>query len=162
MDLFYRLYDAAGGKADGPEVPPARDYIKEGGTDGVRQFVPDRILSGEELAKTVAANAGALYDNARKCRCRRYFRGAHASARHAFAKLARLYPEARFPPVTLVIGRNNSGGTTGKSGVLIGLEVVLSHHAGEGRHRRVHDHPDHARVRPRAAVPRWRRRRPSG
>src|SRR5262249_46490645 len=42
----------------------------------------------------------------------------------AFRKLAEIDPQATFPPVTILIGRNNSGGTTGKSGVLIGLEVV--------------------------------------
>ena len=42
----------------------------------------------------------------------------------AFQRLAALDPQATFPPVTILIGRNNSGGTTGKSGVLIGLEVV--------------------------------------
>jgi hypothetical protein len=38
--------------------------------------------------------------------------------------MAAIDPGATFPPVTVLIGRNNSGGTTGKSGVLIGLEVV--------------------------------------
>ncbi len=118
VDLFYRLYDAAGGKPTAEVLD--RDYIK-GGTDGVRQFVPHRILSGEELAKTVAEN-GALYDNARKCL--QALPAVRTRLHTAFAKLARLYPEARFPPVTILIGRNNSGGTTGKSGVLIGLEVV--------------------------------------
>lgn len=47
-----------------------------------------------------------------------------AKLKGAFARLATIYPEAIFPPVTILIGRNNSGGTTGRSGVLIGLEVV--------------------------------------
>nr|WP_246428381.1 DUF2268 domain-containing putative Zn-dependent protease [Sphingobium scionense] len=42
----------------------------------------------------------------------------------AFQRLADLDPQATFPPVTILVGRNNSGGTTGKSGVLIGLEVA--------------------------------------
>ena len=42
----------------------------------------------------------------------------------AFKKLAEVDPEATFPPVTVLVGSNNSGGTTGKAGVLIGLEVA--------------------------------------
>jgi hypothetical protein len=42
----------------------------------------------------------------------------------ALSRLAQLDPDAVFPPVTVLIGRDNSGGTTGKSGVLIGLEVA--------------------------------------
>ena len=42
----------------------------------------------------------------------------------AFRRLAEIDPKSTFPPVTILIGANNSGGTTGKSGVLIGLEVA--------------------------------------
>jgi hypothetical protein len=42
----------------------------------------------------------------------------------ALSRLSQLDSDATFPPVTVLIGRNNSGGTTGKSGVLIGLEVA--------------------------------------
>ena len=47
-----------------------------------------------------------------------------ARLRGFFRRLAVLDPQASFPPVTILIGRNTSGGTTGKSGVLIGLEVA--------------------------------------
>jgi uncharacterized protein YjaZ len=36
------------------------------------------------------------------------------------------YPEALIPPVIVTIGRGNTGGTTGPSGVLIGLETICS------------------------------------
>jgi hypothetical protein len=117
VDLFYRLYDAADGKPTAEALQ--HDYI-DAGTDGVRQFVPKRIVSGEELAKYVAANPD-VYANAR--RCLPALPAVRARLHTAFGKLARLYPEARFAPVTILIGRNNSGGTTGKSGVLIGLEA---------------------------------------
>ena len=91
VDLFYRLYDAAHGKPSAEILD--RDYI-QGGTDGVRQFVPSRILSGEALAKTVAENP-ALYDNARKC-LPALPASAHASAHGVRQAAARLYPEARF------------------------------------------------------------------
>src|SRR6185369_16721155 len=62
------------------------------------------------------------YDRARICAAA--LPGAGRRLARSFRILASLFPEARFPPVTILIGRDNSGGTTGPSGVLIGLEVV--------------------------------------
>lgn len=45
------------------------------------------------------------------------------SIRARYRRLAELYPEAIFPPVYFEIGRLNSGGTTGTSGMLIGAEM---------------------------------------
>ncbi len=43
--------------------------------------------------------------------------------RAGLARLVTLYPEATVPDVTFVIGRLNSGGTAGPSGMLIGLDI---------------------------------------
>jgi hypothetical protein len=118
VDLFYRIYDAAHGAPTGLDLQ--RDYI-DGGSDGVRQFVPYRIKSGADLAEKIAKNRD-LYDHARDCMS--VLPAVKARLASAFQKLADIDPDATFPPVTILIGRNNSGGTTGKSGVLIGLEVV--------------------------------------
>ncbi|MFL9841248.1 DUF2268 domain-containing putative Zn-dependent protease [Sphingomonas sp. ST-64] len=115
---FYRLYDAAKGKPSATTLQ--RDYIDRG-TDGVRQFVPYRIMSGEALALEVV-NEAEVYRQARSCM--KALPAVKAKLQGAFRRLAALDPQATFPPVTILIGRNNSGGTTGKSGVLIGLEVV--------------------------------------
>lgn len=115
---FYRLYDAADGKPSGNTLQ--QDYINKG-TNGVRQFVPYRIISGEVLAKEVSSEE-AVYRQARSCK--EVLPAVKAKLQGAFRRLAVLDPRATFPPVTILIGRNNSGGTTGKSGVLIGLEVV--------------------------------------
>lgn len=120
VDLFYRVYDAAGGKPTAEALQ--RDYI-EAGTPGVREFTPNRIISGERLALRIAEKP-EVYAKARACAG--VLPRVKARLRPAFRKLARLYPEARFPPVTILIGRNNSGGTAGPSGVLIGLEVVCA------------------------------------
>jgi hypothetical protein len=118
VDLFYRIYDAAGGAPNADALQ--HDYI-DAGSDGVRQFVPDRIKSGEALAKTIAGNA-SVYNNARACMAA--LPAVRARLAPVFKKLAALDLDAVFPPATILIGRNNSGGTTGNSGVLIGLEVV--------------------------------------
>ena len=118
VDLFYGIYDAAGGAPSADALQ--HDYI-DAGSDGVRQFVPDRIKSAEAFAKTIAGNP-TVYINVRACMAA--LPAVRARLAQVFKKLAALDPEAVFPPVTILIGRNNSGGTTGSSGVLIGLEVV--------------------------------------
>ncbi|MDE2560735.1 MAG: lytic murein transglycosylase [Sphingomonadales bacterium] len=118
--LFYRVYDAAHGAPTGDDLQSR--YI-EAGTDGVRQFVPNRILSGEHLADVIAHRRPA-YERARNCQTALPKVSARLSG--AFRRLARLYPQATFVPVTILIGADNSGGTTGPSGVLVGLEVVCT------------------------------------
>ncbi len=118
VDLFYRVYDAAGAAPTAPELQAG--YL-DAGSDGVRQFIPDRIRSADALAKTIASHR-EVYEGARKCAAT--LPAVRTRLQQVFAELAKLDPEARFPPVIVLIGRNNSGGTTGPSGVLIGLEVV--------------------------------------
>ena len=118
VDLFYGIYDAAGGAPSADALE--RGYI-DAGSEGVRQFIPSRIKSAEALAKTIADNR-AVYDKARACMAA--LPAVRARLANVFKKLAAIDPDAIFPPITVLIGRNNSGGTTGKSGVLIGLEVV--------------------------------------
>jgi hypothetical protein len=118
VDLFYKIYDTAGGAPTADALQ--HDYI-EAGSDGVRQFIPSRIKSAEALSMTVAGNP-AIYNNARACMTA--LPAVRTRLAIIFEKLAAIDSRATFPPVTILIGRNNSGGTTGKSGVLIGLEVV--------------------------------------
>jgi predicted Zn-dependent protease DUF2268 len=118
VDLFYRIYDAAGGA---PNADALQHSYIDAGSDGVRQFIPNRIKSAEALAKTIAGNP-TVYDNARACMAA--LPAARTRLAIVFKKLAAIDPDATFPPVIVLIGRNNSGGTTGKSGVLIGLEVT--------------------------------------
>lgn len=118
VDLFYSIYDAAGGAPSADALQ--RGYI-DAASDGVRQFIPHRIKSAEALAKTISENR-AVYEKARACIAA--LPAVRARLAGVFKKLAAVDPDAIFPPVIILIGRNNSGGTTGKSGVLIGLEVV--------------------------------------
>jgi len=118
VDLFYSIYDAAGGA---PNADALQHGYIDAGSDGVRQFIPSRIKSAEALAKTIASNP-AVYNNARTCMAA--LPVVRVRLQTVFKKVAVIDPDAIFPPVIVLIGRNNSGGTTGKSGVLIGLEVV--------------------------------------
>lgn len=118
VDLFYRIYDAAGGHPDAPTLQ--RDYL-DAGSEGVRQFIPQRIRSADALAKAVATQRD-VYEKARACAAA--LPAARARLAGVFRRLAAIDPDATFPPVIVLVGRNTSGGTTGRSGVLIGLEVV--------------------------------------
>ena len=42
----------------------------------------------------------------------------------SFRKLDQLYPDARFPPVTIVVGRAKTVGVADETGVMIGLEAL--------------------------------------
>lgn len=116
--LFYRIYDAAGGRPTGEELQ--KGYI-DAGSEGVRQFIPHRIISGAALAAAIIKHH-ADYEGARKCRAA--LPAVKVLLEGALHRLSQLDPDARFPPVTVLVGRDNSGGTAGKSGVLIGLEVA--------------------------------------
>jgi hypothetical protein len=118
VQRFYKLYDASHGAPSGSTLQ--REYI-EAGSDGVRQFIPNRIVSGSSLAETIQQNR-AVYDQARNCMV--VLPKVKARLQTAFRELLRLDPQATLPPVTILVGGNNAGGTTGKSGVLIGLEVA--------------------------------------
>src|SRR5258708_17840362 len=118
VDLFYRIYDAAGGAPNADALQ--HDYI-DAGSDGVRQFIPNRIKSAEALSMTIAGNP-TVYKNARACMAD--LPAVRARLALVFKNLAARHPDAVLPPITILIGRNNSGGTTGNSCVLIGLEVV--------------------------------------
>lgn len=118
VDLFYRVYDAARGA---PTAAALQAGYLDAASDGVRQFIPDRIRSADALAQTIAAHR-EVYENARTCVAA--LPAVRPRLEQMFARLAKIDPQARFPPVIVLIGRNNSGGTTGQSGVLIGLEVA--------------------------------------
>jgi hypothetical protein len=118
VNLFYRVYDAAGGLPSKSQLQ--HDYI-DAGSNGLRQFAKVRDLSGETLASALAKHPED-YSDARRCVVA--LDGVRRRVTSALGKLGELYPEAKYPPVTILIGRNNTGGATSAAGVLIGLETI--------------------------------------
>lgn len=125
VDRFYRVYDEAGGRPSADRL--RRGYI-EAGSAGVREFVPNRILSPEALAAAIGKDR-PTYERARQCRAA--LPAVDRRMRATYLAFQTALPEADLPDTTILIGRGNSGGTTGRSGVLIGLEVVCD--PGPGR-----------------------------
>jgi hypothetical protein len=115
---FYAVYDKAHGT---PSAAALQAGYLDGGSAGLQQFVQARIFSAQKLADAIGKSPGVFRD-ARQCVP--MLPAAREQLRQVFSELTRLDPQAALPPVTIVIGRNNTGGTTTPGGVTIGLEVV--------------------------------------
>jgi hypothetical protein len=99
------------------------DYLRRG-TDGLRDFVPLRIVSGERLAETVTAHR-ARYEAARQSNLT--VAGLEPEIREIYHAMKALYPEAVFSDLYFVIGRLNTGGTISQRGLLIGADMYTDH-----------------------------------
>lgn len=123
VDLFWQAYDEwkAAGKAEPDQLAAilGRDYIKKG-SQGVQDFIPHRIVSGDALARVILKDP-------------KYYEAVRANTekmqefvpeiRRGFERLQQIYPDAIFPPVYFVIGGRNSGGTDSAKGLIIGAEM---------------------------------------
>lgn len=121
VDRFYEIYDAADGHPDAETLQ--RDYLDRG-SDGLHELARLRRVTGKSIADAIAKRPG-IYANARHCveglpRVRERLRA-------AMRKLGDLYPDARFPPVTIAIGRGKPVGIGGRdTGVQIGAEALCA------------------------------------
>jgi hypothetical protein len=115
---FFSVFDQAGGAPTAAQLQ--RDYL-DPGSDGLHQFVTSRIGSAQKLAEKIEKTP-ALFEQARACADA--LPGIRERLESVFVKLAEIYPPANFPPVTIVVGRGTTGGTTTPAGVIIGLETI--------------------------------------
>jgi len=118
---FYQVYDAAGGHPSAAQLQ--QDYL-DAGSDGLHQLAKLRNVTGERIADALAKRP-EMYVEARKCVAvlPRVRQRLHA----ALGKLGALYPQARFPPVTIAVGRGKPVGVgSPATGVQIGLEALCS------------------------------------
>lgn len=115
---FWAAYDA-GGK-DGAAGEFQTRYLNAA-SPGLADFIAKRNVTAASLAQMVSAfpryfvsiraSNVALADNT-----------VAAKIRANYTTIKSLYPAATFPPVTLLIGRFSTGGTTANSGLLIGYD----------------------------------------
>lgn len=122
ITLFWNVVTRA--PDDSLETWLQRGYL-DAGTVGLRDFIPNRILSASALA-THYRRVRARYDSVRSSTERVV--EAEPAIRKAFHEFKRIYPEAVFPDVYFVIGRFNSGGTASRNGLLIGAEMYRDPH----------------------------------
>jgi len=118
---FYEVYDAAGGHPTAEQLQ--HDYI-DPGSEGLHHLAQARNVTGERIAKTLAEHP-EIYSDARRCMV--VLPRVRQRLRTALLELARLYPEAKTPPVTIAVGRGKPVGVgSPASGVQIGLEALCA------------------------------------
>lgn len=123
VDLFYRIYDANAGRPDAEQLQ--RDYL-DAGSDGLRTLARVRNVTGTRIAEAIATRPD-IYVEAR--RCAEVLPRVRTRVDAALQIFRRLYPEARFPPVTIAVGRGRPvavGSPT--TGVQVGLEALCATH----------------------------------
>jgi hypothetical protein len=119
IEHFWAAYDAS---ASGDVAQAFQTQYLDRASPGLRDFMAARSVTAASLATMVRAYP-------------RYFAGIRASTlrlatddavqsriRAGYRKLADMYASSVFPPVTFLIGRFSTGGTTSSTGMLIGLE----------------------------------------
>lgn len=114
---FWQAFDARATLGTAPAIDSL--YFKLA-TPGLKDWIRLRLPDLNAFATTVDRAAG-YYASARASTLR--IEGAEPHIREALATLKGLYPDAVFPDVYFVVGRLSSGGTTARSGLLIGAEM---------------------------------------
>ena len=119
VSLFYKVYDAAGGHPTTEQLQ--NDYL-DAGTDGLRTFARLRNTTAARIEEAIAKQP-QLYATAR-----------HGSEvlptvkirlKLALGKLREIYPAAKFPAITIAVGRGKPVAIGSPvSGVQIGLEAL--------------------------------------
>ncbi len=119
VSRFYALYDSAGGK---PSVAQLRGYLAEGSA-GLAELAKARRVTPEGIAESIASQP-ELYAQGRNCLAE--LPAVKQRLTQVFSNLQAIYPQTRFPPVTIAVGRGRPVGLTSKSGVIIGLEALCA------------------------------------
>jgi hypothetical protein len=120
VDAFYRLYDASHGHPTAEQLQ--HEYL-DPGSAGLHRLAQLRKVTGASIAQALDKRPD-MYLNAKRCMAvLDAGRGRVAGALH---RLGQLYPEARFPPITIAIGRGKPVGVTDATGVMIGLESLCA------------------------------------
>lgn len=118
---FYKIYDAAGGHPTAEQLQ--RDYL-DPGSDGLHRFARLRDITGARIATTLSAHP-EVYVDARRCTA--VLPRARQRLAQALGKLGELYPDAKFPPVTIAVGRGKPAAVGSPvDGVMIGLEAMCA------------------------------------
>lgn len=124
IDLFWKAYDHWTKDLNSAPEKLAEvlqhDYLDQG-SQGVKDFIPHRIVSAENLARRIL-DRRAYYEGVRNNT--ELIKTSIPEIRKAFNELKRIYPAAVFPPVFFVIGAVNSGGTSTDHGLIMGAEML--------------------------------------
>ena len=118
---FYKLYDATNGHPTADQLQ--HDYL-DPGSDGLHNLARARNVTGARIADNIVKHP-EIYTDARQCMAA--LPRVRQRVGVALRELGRLYPEARFPPVTIAVGRGKPVGVGSPvTGLQIGLEALCA------------------------------------
>ncbi len=118
---FYRVYDAAGGHPTADQLQ--HDYL-DPGSEGLHHFAKARNITGTRIADTLAKRP-ELYSDAKRCMA--VLPRVRERLKAALGTLRDLYPEAKFPPVTIAVGRGKPVAIGSPvTGIQVGLEALCA------------------------------------
>lgn len=121
VDRFFALYDAADGA---PTADQLQTVYLDQGSSGLKHFASIRNITGERIAAAIASRP-EMYIDARRCAAT--LPAARRRVGEALERLAALYPEARFPPATISVGRGRPVAVaSAENGINIGLEALCA------------------------------------
>lgn len=118
VDRFFALHDDPALAAN-PDALAAR-YLADA-SPGLREFMTMRRITPERLAAALR-DKPQVFADARGCAAK--LGNVRTRLVAATDRLAALYPPARFPPITIAIGRGATAGTANARGLYIGLEAL--------------------------------------
>ena len=118
INLFWECFDRAKPNFDTTYFAP---YL-ENGSQGVKDFIPYRIISAKALAQKIKEETAA-YEviRSRSLKIEADFK---KEIKAIYQKLKEVYAPAVYAPAYFVIGRFNSGGTASSNGIIMGVEMM--------------------------------------
>ena len=119
IEHFWKAYDSGG--SNGATAPFQTEYLDKA-SPGLADFIASRNVTASSLAGMVRTFPRYFAD-IRGSTLRLATDGVvQGRIRAGYRKIRDMYGPAVFPPVTFLIGRFSTGGTTSSNGMLVGLE----------------------------------------
>lgn len=116
---FWAAYDAGG--RDGNTGVFQSMYL-DSATPGLRNFMASRAVTASAITGVVTTYRQYFAALRPISRAITPTDSVFLAVRSGYVRIKSLYPAAFFPPVTLLVGRFSTGGTTGNAGLLLGME----------------------------------------
>jgi len=120
VDRFYQVLEST--KDEDLDKRLTEDYLKKG-TPGLKYFWLSKIKASALLSSYAKKHRGELL--AHKDRIYS-IKKAEPRIRAAFCAFKYFCPDAKFPPIVLVVGRESAGGTANNDSLILGAEMSVN------------------------------------